>query len=303
MGSCISKCRPKKKFKKDCNCIEEFSHVHDKLVITQAPLQAIQNPVSPSPSAASSTSFSSVSGANCSTSSGFSMASSLSSSSSSSSSVSIAKDRAFSNEFLWSCVKENPHVVGRNVIKGSLEKSGLSNKVRPNKFDFPSSEKSNVLPVKEANMQQFGRSTPKKRARANSPIMVRQKSFRKEPDKTSSSPTYHLPNRSLMRSPSPSRRFNGESLTDSSTNAIKEIYSRKISVPKANFVTHTSSSTRKESFRTPFTPNYDLNKRCTNSKSNEIEGGCEKEASQDVEAMLVEDINNPLIALDCFIFL
>ncbi|XP_071925817.1 uncharacterized protein [Coffea arabica] len=313
MGSCISKCRPKKKFKRDCNCMEEdFSHVQEKLVISQPPLP-IQNPVSPSPSVTSSTSFSSVSCANSSTSSGFSNASSLSSSSSCSSSIPVSKDRSFSNEFLWSCVKENPQIIGRNLVKGNLEKSSMnmSSKVHPCKFD---------LPIKQAIPERHGGSTPKKRARANSPTLIRQKSFRKEPEhKVSSSPTYQLPSRTLMmRSPSPSRRFTGDSFRDSPMNTAKEIYSRRAAVPKANSINPiptSSSIMRKDSFRIPPSPSYDLGKSNTILKSREalitqqigsrnspIAVG-QKEANQDVESMVVEDVNNPLIALDCFIFL
>ncbi|KAL2513097.1 hypothetical protein Adt_18697 [Abeliophyllum distichum] len=315
MGSCISKCKSKKKLK-------ELDHtlVHDKLVISQSPISFVNpqitadRPVSPAPSSVSSASFSSFSCSKGGTSNGCnSMASSLSSTSSSSSSVAFCtKDRSFSNEFLWSCVKENQHVIRLNSTKINLEKSAVLSRIQPqNSFNSspkPVLKKSIIQEKLLDEMVQ--QATPKKRARASSPTLVRQKSFRKEQNCASSNP-----NRILMRSPSPSRRFTGDSISKIvPTNGS----CRNSSVnSRANTNISASSGRKRENSRSQTaSPNHDLNRRNTaimsksdvisqqiNAKIDDISTGevqCNQAMNMD---LLLEDINNPLIALDCFIFL
>lgn len=313
MGSCISKCRPKKKFKED----DSPHQVHDKLVISQGPpisslpakmtAMPLQKPLSPPPSTSSTSSFSSFSRSKCST-----MASSVSSSSSSSSlscssSVLSVKDRSFSNEFLWSCVKDNPHAIG--LKEKRLEKTDFcTNKIHSHNLDTTSLLSSpNAAPKLKQSVQENAKITPKKRVRASSPTLVRQKSFRKE---TSSVPL--TPNRGL-RSPSPSRRFNGEKNRTFLTNGTFEnSYKRPVLSKGKSAVNSGTCGVRRENFRASIaSPNRDLSinpdslvrkkDALSQQNSTKIDAGNIK-SIQDMDVVM-EDINNPLIALDCFIFL
>ncbi|PIN20849.1 hypothetical protein CDL12_06454 [Handroanthus impetiginosus] len=301
MGSCFSKCKPKKKFKEDC------SHVHDKLVISQEPILSIpqnttpillpsQKPLSPAPSSSSTSSFSSFS---CSNNSKCTLSSSTSSScsSSSSSSVVITKDRSFSNEFLWSCVKENPHIITRKPV------------VTANKIHSHNLSPSSLVPKVKLPSHQEKAVTPKKRARSNSPTLTRQKSFRKEQN-----PMTSTPNRGL-RSPSPSRRFNGENMSrTTTTNVTNENSYRRQSMSKGTNAAN--SCLKKESFRA--SPNRDLMMRSRNLSVRKKDVFCQQDSAKIIDGVgdgdvddkgskemdiVMEDINNPLIALDCFIFL
>ncbi|XWS21700.1 hypothetical protein CRYUN_Cryun30bG0076900 [Craigia yunnanensis] len=304
MGSCISKCRPKK------YCIEDFSHVQDKLVISssQAPKTPIpvSNKISPLPLSPTISSSSSVSSFTCTT-------SSTATSSCSSLSSSASVDRSFSNEFLWGCVKENPHIIRINSIK-EASLALTSTKSPTQKLDSP--VKPIVAPVKQAIQSREKGSTPQKRGRSSSPAtLTRQKSFRKEPDRLNSA--YYLPSRSL-RSPSPSRRFSG----DNSNRGIlastsKEICSSKRIVgPKVNALNSVSSSLRKENFR-PSSPMLSSHpstplKSCLRNRetfihriSSKLDESALRAAlsQQENDSITIEDIDNPLISLDCFIFL
>ncbi|XVF64457.1 hypothetical protein PTKIN_Ptkin09bG0171400 [Pterospermum kingtungense] len=310
MGSCISKCKPKKYY------IEDFSHVQDKLVISssQTPKTPIpvSNRISPLPLSPTISSSSSVSSFTCTTSSS---TTSSCSSLSSSASVLSSKDRSFSNEFLWACVKENPHIIRINSIKEASR--ALSTTKSPNQR-FESPVKPSVASVKQAIQAVDKGSTPKKRGRSSSPsTLTRQKSFRKEPDRLNSA--YHLPTRTL-RSPSPSRRFSG----DNSTRGIlastsKEICSSKRIVgPKVNALNSVSSSLRKENLIRPSSsPMLNSNpspplKSCLRNRKTFIHRISSKLdenalraalAQQENDSITMEDIDNPLISLDCFIFL
>ncbi|KAL0360294.1 UNVERIFIED_CONTAM: hypothetical protein Sradi_3713900 [Sesamum radiatum] len=257
MGSCISKCRPKKKFKE-----EDESHVHDKLVISQdhpmissnlaTVITPSEKPLSPAPSSSSFSSFSCNSHSKC--------AGMMASSVSSSSTLSLS-----------SC--------SSSVAKQSVQE-------RPT----------------------ISAPTPKKRARASSPTLVRQKSFRKDQNTASS-----LPNRGL-RSPSPSRRFSGENSRSGSTNGTNESSGRSPVMYKANAISSATSGVKRESFRAPIAAspsrdmmisrNFPVRKKDTFPQqiSKKIDEGV---AAADVGEtdIIMEDINNPLIALDCFIFL
>ncbi|KAG6432574.1 hypothetical protein SASPL_104154 [Salvia splendens] len=266
MGSCISKCKPKKKSK------EEDVVVQDKVAISRDPppteitIMPSHKPLSPISSTASFSSFSCSAAATA--------ASSVSSSSSSSYSTNcVSKDRSFSNEFLRSCAKENPHAIaGLNVQKTAPL--------------FPNEIPSRNLPPSPAP-------AVKKRARAASPTLVRQKSFRKEPNRG-------------IRSPSPSRRFNGDGnrifpFRESGYNGKPAGSGGCNAAPKRE--SFRGAVPRRESFRAP---KAELSTSRVYSSVRKIDGFREHISSK-IEGkeidVVMEDIDNPHIALDCFIFL
>ncbi|XP_052190770.1 uncharacterized serine-rich protein C215.13 [Diospyros lotus] len=276
MGSCISKCSRKRKRE------EESVTVQDKLVISQAPLamnfppkistkQNVVQPLSPS-----STSTSSDSSLSCTirtnTSAPCSIASTLSSSSSCLSSTLSSKERSFSNEFLWACVKENPQIIYTDLAKGSPQKT---------------------VPTKAPLAKKLGTSTAQKRARASSPTLSRQKSFRRDhtTERPNNSPSYSLPNRAL-RSPSPSRRFTNSTAKESCSRSTT---TSTISRASPKGVNLRPPSPSKSNFSKELRPCL-VNREMSSAYRN-INGG-EVVSKQDME-----DIDNPLIALDCFIFL
>ncbi|XP_009617013.1 uncharacterized protein LOC107770514 [Nicotiana tabacum] len=317
MGSCISKCNPQKDFQEEDNHLDNHECVRDKLVISQAPISpkislpssssTIQKRVSSSPSSSSSSvSLSSFSSIVTNT----TLSSSLSSSSSSSSS-SCFKDRSFSNDFLLSCAQEHDHILDiKKINKGTtcVTQSMSSTMLR-------SSSSSSSLSKPPSPRRECNSTTPKKRPRANSPTIVRQKSFRKEPDQqlkggnignntlNATSTYHHFPNRTTLKSPSPSRRFPSNLNGDSSF--------RRSVVSKGNNgnILSRSSSLRRENHinnnQPAITPKREgkmRNALQVSPKIDEMEIG-EVKSSHDLDSFLMEDINNPLIALDCFIFL
>ncbi|XP_022766332.1 uncharacterized protein LOC111311222 [Durio zibethinus] len=310
MGSCISKCRPNKYY------IENFSHVQDKLVISsQTPKTPtpVSNIISPLPLSLSISYSSSFPSFTCTTSN---TATSSCSSVSSSASVLSSKDRSFSNEFLWTCVKENPHVIRINSIK---EASLALATVRFPTQVLESPVKPVVALVKQAIPSREKGSTPQIRGRSSSPSkLTRQKSFRKEPDRHNSA--FYLPSRSL-RSPSPSRRFSGDNKNRGIlASASKEMCSSKRIVGrKVDALNSVSSSLRKENLR-PLSPTLSIHpsastplKSCLKNRENFIHGISSKidesalpaplSSQQENNSITMEDVDNPLISLDCFIFL
>ncbi|KAK4340959.1 hypothetical protein RND71_039460 [Anisodus tanguticus] len=319
MGSCISKCNPQKNPQEDDDHHHEY--VKDKLVISQAPISpkislpssTIQQPrklISSSSSSSCSVSLSSFS----STATNVTLSSSLSSSSSSSIS-SCFKDRSFSNEFLLSCAQENDHILdikknkGTNCVISHQNTSTMSTSGKK----YARSPASSTLSKQPSPRRECNSSTPKKRPRENSPTMVRQKSFRKEPDQqlikggnignnntSNITSTYpHFPStRTTLKSPSPSRRFPSNNLNDESS-------FRKSIASKGNngSVISRSSSLRRENHFTPKNEGKMRNALPVSPKIDEMEIGEVKSNNQDLDSFLMEDINNPLIALDCFIFL
>ncbi|GMP46729.1 hypothetical protein CsSME_00014776 [Camellia sinensis var. sinensis] len=288
MGSCISKFKPKRENQ------QVFNHVQDKLVISQPPisstsLSSTKQPLSPTKSPASTSSVSSFSCTNSNTSSSLSL---------SSSSI-CSKERSFSNEFLWSCVKKNPHIIRIDQIKGSLQKPV------PTKAHVQKPSVARVKQSIESIPPRRVTSTMQKRSCANSPTLTRKKSFRREPERPNS--TYYLPSRAL-RSPSPSRRFSG-----GLTNSAKESCCKSRAASKANAMNSGLSLIKKENVR-PASPinNSSRHRTCLmdremctyriGSRIDEIVVG-KVLSNQDIEAIPMEDIDNPLIALDCFIFL
>ncbi|KAK1432656.1 hypothetical protein QVD17_09554 [Tagetes erecta] len=266
MGCCISKCKPK---------LNTSTHVQDKLVISHS-----QPPSSPprkrKTTVASPPSTTSASSLSCYTQTTTCGSSSLSSVSSSSSIAFSKVDRTFSNDFLQSCALENPQIVSLDPIK----KIGV---VKPLALSSPGSAH--------------------KRARACSPPLTRQKSFRLEKERL---PYVSVNGRSTMRSPSPSRRFNG------STSG----YQRQPMLSSIN--AHNTSNIRVAKTNTrPASPNRNvISKERPIYSKNKERFGCEvgsKVEGVEVREVLstmshfgcvaMEDIDNPHIALDCFIFL
>ncbi|KAI4307215.1 hypothetical protein L6164_030426 [Bauhinia variegata] len=314
MGCCISKCRPNK------NTLEleeeHCSHVQDKLVISQArapptPISHNSNKILPCPPSPTS-STSSISSFTCNT---VSSSSSLSTASSALSS----KDRSFSNEFLWSCYKENPHIIRINSLK-EASFSLAPTKVQSRKIDpSPSPAKPILAPIKQSPPQKvtlIGSSMLQKRVRSSSPAnLKRQKSFRKEPEGPISA--YNLPSRTLLRSPSPSRRFStGDHKSPITDHTLS---SRRMAAPKVNNAAHSLSHScnspllRKENIKVA-SPNNSSRRvhsgmrhreTCTYRIGSKIDETVVKEVVSDygVDLASMEDIDNPLISLDCFIFL
>lgn len=314
MGCCISKCKPTKKHSID----QEFNHHHhhhhdvqDKLVISQqapkTPGTLLSNKISPCPLSPPS-STSSISSFTCTTSNTSESCSSLSSSASS---VLSSKDRSFSNEFLWSCVKENPHIIRINSIK-EASLALATTKVQARKLDSP--VKSIAATVKQSIPQRINGTTPQKRVRSSSPTpLSRQKSFRRETERQNS--PYILSSRGL-RSPSPSRRFSGDSNRGFVTNTTKESCLSPMVGTKVHSANPVSSSLRKENFRPPSPSNSHnsaglrlcfRNKETfthrIGSKIDEVAVAEALASHSDSDPVPMEDIDNPLISLDCFIFL
>ncbi|XP_058781501.1 uncharacterized protein LOC131655687 [Vicia villosa] len=290
MGCCISKCKPNK------NSLDQFNkHLQDKLVISHQHHQPLpphspttptlaypSNKISLSPLSPPSPT-SSVSSFTCTTSSN-----TISSSSSNSLSSLTSKDRSFSNEYLWSCYKENPHIITR--INSLSESSPLSFiPTKPKKIVNPSPTKENM---------------PQKRVRSNSPTnLTRQKSFRKEVELLPM-----RPNR-MTGSPSPSRRFtisdNSVSKRISNTNN-----SPNVSVAHYSRSVNSSSSIRKEGLKATISspnPNNSLRRIHSSGLNFRQRETIVKDVvashNHNVDSTVMEDVDNPLISLDCFIFL
>ncbi|KAL8059556.1 hypothetical protein ABFX02_03G095500 [Erythranthe guttata] len=293
MGSCISKCsKPNKKALKE-DCI----HIHEKLVISQDPISSIPSNITKIPSqkplisqTPSFSSFSCSTDGKCTTASSSSSSSTSSScESSTSSSLTTVKDRSFSNEFLYSCVKENPHVIGlvnNNSNKVIKEKSTASSPKKQVLILMSGGGGNKIHPHQNLDAKKTKRSSPKKRARTNSPtLVVRQKSFRKENINNNSFSSSSSSQGMMMRSPSPGRRF--------STNGNNSV---NYGVNRESFRASKASPNRD---MTISSRNFSVKKNDTVTRNN-FGAKIDRELTDDI---IMEDINNPLIALDCFIFL
>ncbi|XP_061373321.1 uncharacterized serine-rich protein C215.13 [Gastrolobium bilobum] len=317
MGCCISKCRPEKHTLED-----QFNHVQDKLVISQTqptPILYSSKKILPSPSSPTS-STSSISSFTCTTSNTICSASSLSTASSSLSS----KDRSFSNDFLWSCYKENPHITRMNSIReATLSSMPTKPKAQSMKITNPSPIKPILAPIlKQSPSQKVvgSFSMPQKRVRSNSPTnLTRQKSFRKEPERNISvNSASNMLSRTTLGSPSPSRRFNNGDKCGSAlgnTFADNSVSKRMISAPKVS-ATHShcvSSYLRKESVKaaSPNNSSRRVHSGLRHRETRTLRVGSKIDETvvndvlynHDMDSTMMEDINNPLISLDCFIFL
>lgn len=320
MGCCVSKCRPDGKPSPEQHQNHfNFNLLQDKLAPPPPTLYS-STKISPSPPSPTS-STSSISSFTCTTSNTISSASSLSTASSSLSS----KDRSFSNDFLWSCYKDNPHITRINSLReASLSltpptKPTLHHRKLANINPSPP-PKPNLLTRKQSPPSQSF-SMPQKRVRSNSPTnLARQKSFRKDTERSITvNYASNMHSRSLG-SPSPSRRYNGDKC-GSGNLATDNVVSRRMMNTSKVSVTAVHShhsglpSTRKENVKaeSPYicsrrvlnSPGLRHNERCTFEAGSKVDETVAKDvvSDHDMDFTLMEDINNPLISLDCFIFL
>ncbi|KAL2339718.1 hypothetical protein Fmac_007658 [Flemingia macrophylla] len=298
-----------------------FNHVVQDKTTPPIPIPTLYSStkISPSPpSPTSSTcSFSSFACTTSNTTTSSSSSSSSLSATSSSSSSFTSKDRSFSNDFLWSCYKDNPHIITR-INEPSLPTKPIP---KANVNVNPSSPKPNfmVTTLKQSPTQSL--SVPHKRLRSNSPTnLTRQKSFRK--DTTERSVTINYSSNMQSRT-SPSRRFNGSDRSASASSLAatvtdtrrKMVNSSKVSVGAAHSHHSVSPSTRKENVKGA-TPNNCNSRRvvhsglrhtenCIVGVGSKIDETVVKDvlSDHDMDLTLMEDLHNPLISLDCFIFL
>jgi len=123
-----------------------------------------------------------------------------------------------------------------------------------------------------------------------------------------------------LGSPSPSRRYNGDKC-GSGNLATDNVVSRRMMNTSKVSVTAVHShhsglpSTRKENVKaeSPYicsrrvlnSPGLRHNERCTFEAGSKVDETVAKDvvSDHDMDFTLMEDINNPLISLDCFIFL
>ncbi|XP_010247471.1 PREDICTED: uncharacterized protein LOC104590485 [Nelumbo nucifera] len=300
MGSCISKCRPRSA------AYKEFDLPQDKLEIPQASASASPQVLLPNKPSSHSP-FDSPSSSSFSYTTSFTnSSSSLSTFNSSPCSTSLisSKDRAFSNEFLWACIKENPQIVQTKPtpIKALTVKPPLR------RFEAPS--RLTAMPLKQSIPPRRIAPQPQKRGRDSSPTLVRQKSLRRELAEKPNSPISSLPSRTFS-SPSPSRRFNGDEYRAITRKSPQESCRRNGGF-KTNVAKPTSLSGRKENLR-PRSPSNNVCPEGTQSRKREtsthhIRPGIDQNAvgellSQQELNSLITGIDNPFISLDCFIFL
>ncbi|CAN1176009.1 hypothetical protein LINPERHAP2_LOCUS32284, partial [Linum perenne] len=205
------------------------------------------------------------------------------SSSGSCSSVLTSKDRSFSNEFLWSCVKENPQILYLDSIKESSYKLAADS------------------PVWEQGKQSV--SNLQKRVRSSSPSnLTRQKSFWGD----------YCDEGSVMSSPS--RRFSDLESRGISSISIDENCSHRVTGVKLNAARSISAYVKKDesNFAAPVTVYSPPASKKKNREtlihriSSKIDVLAVAEAMARYEGefdAMEEDIDNPMISLDCFIFL
>ncbi|KAG7647109.1 hypothetical protein AtNW77_Chr1g0024131 [Arabidopsis thaliana] len=323
MGCCISKCSPKSKdFKEAEEPHEKYCSVPEKMFMSRCPSRVsplnlpeknrfhpipvpnkfinIPGKVIPPPSPVKLASFSPIQPSTTSNSSLSSSNSSLSTASS----VSVSKERSFSNDFLRACYQENSHVARIN----SLREASLSMKTTkpryPSRFDSPVIPSRNSTTPNRANEDSKRGSNCSKRTRELSPnhrSLTRTKSFRQDQERVViSSSSNSLTKGKYLKSPSPSRRYEGNFLKSPSP-------SRRFGVAAASLTV--SSCVRKDSL--------DLSGRKICHMSNRSEPRIHRISSKIDQTIIrevitkdrepvvpiFEEVGNPLIDLDCFIFL
>ncbi|WVZ21411.1 hypothetical protein V8G54_008733 [Vigna mungo] len=300
MGCCVSKCRPDTKPSQEQHQNHfNFNLLQDKLPPPPSTLYS-STKISPSPPSPTS-STSSISSFTCTTSNTISSASSLSTASSSLSS----KDRSFSNEFLWSCYKDNPHITRINSLREASLSLMPPTKPRPhhtkltNVNPSPPPKPNSVTRGQSPPPQSF--SMPQKRVRSNSPTNLgRQKSFRKDTERSITINYASDMHSRTLRSPSPSRRYIGDKCGSANFATDNVVSRRMVNSSKVSFPSGLPSR-RKENVKAE-SPG-----RVVNSVGLRQNETCTKVdetlAKDDMDLTLMEDINNPLISLDCFIFL
>ncbi|KAK9757490.1 hypothetical protein RND81_01G165800 [Saponaria officinalis] len=316
MGTCISKCNPKKNSQKThknvtktqneckCQCNEQNNTnlVQDKIVISQMPIS--------SPSKISS----SYSNSNYPTSNSSSSSCSLVSSASSLVSYS---SKSTVNSKLGSSVNENPRLIRPDYLPIKVNNSKRSS--------LPIKSHISVKNPNGPSPQKLTRPLAQKRPRSSSPgNITRQKSFRLESEPESESNKLVPINGTYSRpiSPSPSRRFTRETTIGQSRNFtnsmrrencyVKPPSPRRINggSRRYNRSNNNNNNNNNSSSNNNINNNNNSNNlmikneegmKMVNSKIQELAiGGL---STQDIDMMPLEDAQNPHIALDCFIFL
>ncbi|CAH2033531.1 unnamed protein product [Thlaspi arvense] len=326
MGCCISKFSPKTKdFKQVEEPQEKYCYVPEKLFMSRCPSRVsplvlpdknrfnpipvpdkfIQIPEKLHPLLSPHVKLASFSPIKPSTTSNSSLSSS-SSSLSTASSISVSKERSFSNDFLRACYQENSHVARIN----SLRESSLS--LKNAKPGHPSRSNSPVKPNRYSTTPNRANEKPErgangsKRTREPSPnhrALTRQKSFRLDQERVIMPSSNSITKGKFLKSPSPSRRFEGNLLKSPSP-------SRRFGTTTGHStVQSVSSCLRKDSLDLSRPKNFSQNNRSEtriHRISSKIDETAIKEAVEGHKEPVVpifEEIGNPLIDLDCFIFL
>ncbi|XP_058099986.1 uncharacterized protein LOC131244390 [Magnolia sinica] len=329
MGTCISKCKP---------ATEEFKHpIQVKLVISHSPsLSTVSIPRNPSKNQLSPLSYSPTSSTTSSNSSVGTSTTITTTTTTSSTSPSISKDRSFSNEFLWSCIKENPHIIQVDPIPldlGPTKASIRNTQERQSKTDIavgkqPIPRRTQSQPTQIARQKSFREEKEKeRRSRASLP---RRNVGTQSPSRRFNGVTYRDPlknpveesrnhganyrglspspsrrfngaNRGL--SPSPSRRFNGQDLPrNPQDETCKNTISRRglSKSPSRKLNGDACKSITKDQLKENIRPTS-----CTHQIKSQIDQSVVEDVVSDQESnsLPMEDIDNPLISLDCFIFL
>ncbi|CAM8885075.1 unnamed protein product [Rhodiola kirilowii] len=190
----------------------------------------------------------------------------------SSSSASSLKDRTFSNQFLIRCLNENPQVMTplHHHIRPSSPTHSKVFEYRPKSTDHPTSER---------------RSFGQRREWQTSHSAVRQKT--PGPSRKAA----------LLQTPSPSRRFN---------NNVRVCEHKNHNVKRAGCGQQVSAL---NDHATTTTTSVVFSKRhheCSGLKLNADSFSVNAQSGliEEMECMMsLEDVDNPLISLDCFIFL
>lgn len=315
MGSCIGKCMPSKHSMFD----DEHDHlVQDKLVVSQAssvrrpaPLfnKISTSPPPPSSSRSTSSSLLTTSG------SGSCVSSTSSCSSLSAASSGLGpRERPFSNDFLVSCIKENPHVLRISSFKASSCPVSFS----PDRILERGVESPARWPILIPQMSPGPPGTVlQKRVRSSSPNLTRQKSMRIT-DHKGFAGSHPLPSR-VSRSPSPSRRFNREDKnTGTLANTAKErIGSRQSEAANEAAISVCSmspSTCQGKEYMRIASPGKNPSTIRLRERAMSTGGSFGRQIGAKVEEIAskfscpgavgsADDIHNPLISLDCFIFL
>ncbi|KAJ0257540.1 F242 protein [Hirschfeldia incana] len=336
MGCCISKFSPKREdFKQVEDPQEKYCYAPEKLFMSRCPSRVSPllvpdknrfNPIPvpdkfihisdklppPSPQVKLASFSPNVHPSTTSNSSLTSSTSSLSTASS----ISESKERSFSNDFLRACYQENSHVARIS----SLRESSLSLKNgHPNRSNSP------VKPNRYSTTPNRAIATPErgtygsKRTREPSPnhrALTRQKSFRKDQERVIMSSSSSLTKGKFLKSPSPSRRYEGTFLKSPSPSRRYEGFlkspspSRRFGMAEGDLkVTSLSTSLRKDSLDLSRLKTFPRNNRSETrihrigSKINTTTIKEVVESHMETDVPMFEEIGNPLIDLDCFIFL
>lgn len=325
MGCCISKFSPKREdFKQVEEPQEKYCYAPEKLFMSRCPSRVSPllvpdknrfNPISvpdkfinisdklPPPSPQVKLASFSPTIQSCTTSN--SSLTSSSSSLSTASSISVSKERSFSNDFLRACYQDNSHVARIS----SLRESSLSLKnAKPghlNRFNSPVNSNRYSTTPNRANATPERGTYGSKRTREPSPnhrALTRQKSFRKDQETFAMSSSSSLAKGKFLKSQPPSRRYEGFLKSPSP--------SRRFGMAEGDSkVTSLSTSLRKDSLDLSRLKTFPKNNRSEtrihriSSKINTTTIKEVVESHMEPVVPMLEEIGNPLIDLDCFIFL